>query len=83
MSSLSTHILDQGSGMPAVDVEVLLQQLTDGGWVQIGAGRTNADGRITDFGVQGDLTTGIFSSILTPATTLRRRARPAFTRTSR
>ena len=60
MSSLSTHILDQGDGIPAVDVEVLLQQLTEGGWVQIGAGRTDADGRITDFGLEEPLSTGIF-----------------------
>lgn len=60
MSSLSTHILDQGAGLPAVNVEVLLQQLTDQGWQQIGAGRTDADGRITDFGIEAALTTGIF-----------------------
>jgi 5-hydroxyisourate hydrolase len=60
MSSLSTHILDQGAGEPAQDLEVLLQQLTDEGWVQIGVGRSDADGRISDFGLPEELTTGIF-----------------------
>jgi 5-hydroxyisourate hydrolase len=60
MSSLSTHILDQGAGLPAVNVEVLLQQLTDDGWVQIGTARTDADGRITYFGNEKQLSTGIF-----------------------
>ena len=60
MSSLSTHILNQGEGKPAQDVEVLLQQLTHDGWIQIGSGRTDADGRIRDFGIEEPLTTGIF-----------------------
>ena len=60
MSSLSTHILDQGTGMPAQSVEVLLQQLTPDGWVQIGQGRTDADGRIRDFNLATTLETGIF-----------------------
>lgn len=60
MSSLSTHILDQGAGKPAVNLEVLLQQLTDDGWVQIGAQRSDSDGRIGDFELEEALTTGIF-----------------------
>lgn len=60
MSSLSTHILDQGSGKPAQNLEVLLQQLTDEGWVQIGSQCSNSDGRIASFDLEEPLTTGIF-----------------------
>lgn len=44
--SLSTHILDTGSGRPAADVHVRLE-LHDDGWRTIAEGRTNADGRIS------------------------------------
>jgi len=58
--SLSTHILDQGAGRPAAGVEVLLSQLTDRGIVQIGLGRTDDDGRIGDFGLEGPMIAGAY-----------------------
>jgi 5-hydroxyisourate hydrolase len=43
---LSTHILDTALGRPAAAVEIrLLAREADGGWSEIGAGRTDADGR--------------------------------------
>jgi 5-hydroxyisourate hydrolase len=42
---LSTHILDTALGRPAVGVEITLQKLRAGVWVEIGRGTTDADGR--------------------------------------
>lgn len=44
--SLSTHILDAGTGRPAADVEVRLER-RDGTLITVA--RTDADGRITDW----------------------------------
>jgi 5-hydroxyisourate hydrolase len=46
--SVSTHVLDTASGEPAAGVVVRLEQVGSG---QLGAARTDADGRIADFGV--------------------------------
>lgn len=43
---ISTHILDTSKGMPAADVKVTLEQKSGAGWKDIGADKTNADGRI-------------------------------------
>ena len=43
LATLSTHVLDVASGMPAVDIGVTL--LTEAG-EPVGQGRTGADGRI-------------------------------------
>ncbi len=49
MSAITTHILDTGVGRPAEGVEVSLERLVEGGsWVEVGAGRTNGDGRVGD-----------------------------------
>lgn len=46
---LSTHILDTSRGKPASNVEIVLfwwrENAAGGVWQQIGAGRTDADGR--------------------------------------
>jgi 5-hydroxyisourate hydrolase len=46
---LSTHVLDTALGRPAANVEIRLsarrKTAGDGEWQQIGAGRTDADGR--------------------------------------
>ena len=47
MTTLSTHVLDIEHGVPAVGVPVTLHR--DG--AQLASAETNADGRITDFGV--------------------------------
>ncbi|HFZ8995586.1 TPA: hydroxyisourate hydrolase [Citrobacter freundii] len=43
---LSVHILDQQTGKPAANVEVVLEQKNTTGWQQINSGRTDKDGRI-------------------------------------
>lgn len=47
MGRISTHILDTVSGEPARDVFVRLERRDTDGWRPAGAGRTDADGRLT------------------------------------
>ncbi|MGI9019034.1 MAG: hydroxyisourate hydrolase [Euzebya sp.] len=51
--SLSTHVLDTAGGQPAIGVAVLAERATEDGWVALGQGETDADGRIADL-VTGD-----------------------------
>lgn len=47
--TISTHVLDTGSGMPAAGVTVRLARLVDdGAEMEAGAGTTDLDGRIGD-----------------------------------
>jgi 5-hydroxyisourate hydrolase len=48
MSALSTHVLDTVKGEPARGV---LVRLLDAGGREVGRGVTDADGRISDFGI--------------------------------
>lgn len=48
MSTISTHILDTVTGEPASEIVVRLERAGGG---ELGRARTNADGRISDFGV--------------------------------
>jgi 5-hydroxyisourate hydrolase len=48
MTSVSTHVLDTVSGLPAHGVAVALQALRGSGWESVGAGTTDPDGRILD-----------------------------------
>ncbi len=51
MSSVSTHVLDTGTGRPAAGIAARLLRRTDGYWEQVGQGTTAVDGRIKDFGI--------------------------------
>jgi 5-hydroxyisourate hydrolase len=42
---LSTHILDTALGRPAANVGLVLSQMQDGDWQEIGRGETDSDGR--------------------------------------
>lgn len=42
---LSTHVLDTAAGRPAEGVPLALFHAGDTGWEELGAGRTDADGR--------------------------------------
>jgi 5-hydroxyisourate hydrolase len=58
-SPITTHILDTALGRPAAGVAVVLERCRgDGSWSQIGAGTTDADGRVTDLLAPGALTAG-------------------------
>ncbi len=48
MSQITTHILDVSRGAPARGVAICLSRLDDHLWTEIGAGKTNDDGRIPD-----------------------------------
>ena len=58
MTSLSTHVLDTGTGLPAAGLEVSVEMLVDGEWVGHGAGATDVNGRIVEFGME--FGTGIY-----------------------
>jgi 5-hydroxyisourate hydrolase len=45
MSALTTHVLDTARGRPAAGVAVTLYRSGDGGWILLGHGVTDADGR--------------------------------------
>jgi 5-hydroxyisourate hydrolase len=47
--TLSTHVLDTAAGEPASGVPVRLERAHDGGWVELAAGVTDADGRLRDW----------------------------------
>jgi len=42
---LSTHILDMALGRPAAGVALVLSQMQDGAWQEVGRGETDSDGR--------------------------------------
>ena len=48
MGKLTTHVLDTARGRPAAGVPVTLELEAAGGWILLGKGTTNADGRISD-----------------------------------
>ena len=57
-SPLSTHVLDTVDGLPAVDLQVSLEQKTGEQWVPHTVSRTDADGRVTSLLAPGALTCG-------------------------
>ena len=58
-SRVTTHVLDATSGRPAADVEVTLDRQSGASWQRVASGRTDADGRISEFG-PGDLEGGVY-----------------------
>ena len=60
-SPITTHILDTAQGQPAQNVPVLLfRQEAGDQWKELGAGRTNADGRVVDLLPEGSLEPGVY-----------------------
>ena len=54
MNRISTHILDIARGVPAKDVPVQLERHeTPANWRLLGSGRTDRDGRCSDFLPEG------------------------------
>ena len=47
--SLSTHVLDATTGLPAVGVGVLLESFREGTWAEVSSGVTDDDGRLRDW----------------------------------
>lgn len=52
-SPITTHVLDTAHGRPAAGLAATLDAHTAGGWHRLGAGRTDADGRIGDLLPEG------------------------------
>lgn len=48
MSAITTHVLDISRGRPAAGVAVRLLRHDGEGWMEIGAGATDPDGRVGD-----------------------------------
>lgn len=44
---ITTHVLDTARGRPAAGVPVILERATPEAWEMVGAGATDADGRVT------------------------------------
>ncbi|TDC51165.1 hydroxyisourate hydrolase [Micromonospora sp. KC207] len=55
---LSTHVLDTVVGLPAPGIPVRLDRLGGTRWRQVGAGRTDADGRLRDWVPAGEWAAG-------------------------
>jgi 5-hydroxyisourate hydrolase len=60
MSALTTHVLDTSRGAPARDMDVAVHAWQDGVWSQIGAGRTDADGRVAGLLPDGPMAPGTY-----------------------
>ncbi|MGE0786051.1 MAG: hydroxyisourate hydrolase [Sandaracinaceae bacterium] len=62
-SPITTHVLDTARGRPAAGVPVRLfrQALTEAtGWIELAAGVTDADGRISDLLAPGSIPSGTY-----------------------
>lgn len=70
--TLSTHVLDTGTGRPAAGVEVSLYR----GDARVGSGTTDADGRIRD--LARGLATGTYRLVFEVGGYFRGRSEPAF-----
>ena len=53
MRSLSTHVLDAGTGEPAAGLHVVLSRRTGDGWAELAAATTDADGRVRELAPDG------------------------------
>ena len=57
--TISTHVLDNERGQPAVGVRVTLARLDGDGFILVTEAATDADGRVPDL-LRGPLTEGIY-----------------------
>ena len=76
-SRVTTHVLDATAGRPAVGVMVSLTRQVDDGWREVANGRTDADGRISDFGPE-DLEPGRYRITFATGTYFDDREQPTF-----
>jgi 5-hydroxyisourate hydrolase len=58
-SRITTHVLDATSGRPAAGIGATLERQVGTSWQEVTSGRTDADGRISDFGPE-DLEAGVY-----------------------
>lgn len=62
-SPITTHVLDTAHGHPAAEVAVVLEELTESGWIVVGGGSTDGDGRLRTLLPPGSLKTGTYRLI--------------------
>lgn len=61
MSAITTHVLDTARGRPAADVAIRLDRRSDDGtYAEVGAGRTDGDGRLRTLMKEATLTVGVY-----------------------
>lgn len=56
--NITTHVLDTSRGRPASGVPVVLERNEAAGWRVVGAGETDADGRVNSFTEASSLAAG-------------------------
>jgi 5-hydroxyisourate hydrolase len=78
MSSITTHVLDTALGRPAAGVTVLLAKSSGGGWLTIGRGATDADGRCRTLLKEGKLKKGSYRLIFGTASYFKRTKQVGF-----
>jgi hydroxyisourate hydrolase len=66
VTEITTHVLDTAAGRPAAGIPVSLhEQDEDGGWHELGAAVTDADGRVPAL---ADVGPGLYRLVLATAT---------------
>jgi 5-hydroxyisourate hydrolase len=65
---LTTHVLDTSTGKPAAGLPVTLERDSESGFVSIGGGVTNSDGRLSDPLVQDGWSAGVYRITFDTAT---------------
>jgi 5-hydroxyisourate hydrolase len=59
MSGITTHVLDTARGRPAVGLRVALDARAGDGWLPVGGGVTDGDGRVPGLVAEGTLRAGV------------------------
>jgi 5-hydroxyisourate hydrolase len=76
-SRVTTHVLDATSGRPAAGIEATLERQAGGRWLEVTGGRTDADGRISDFGPE-QLAPGVYRVTFAVGPYFAERGQPSF-----
>jgi 5-hydroxyisourate hydrolase len=77
MSQVTTHVTDTAFGGPAVGVGVTFDRKGDDGWLELGGGATDIDGRIYSLGPQR-LPSGVYRLTFATGDYFLATERPAF-----
>ena len=56
---ISTHVLDVADGSPAPGIDVTLRERSENGWIEVGKGTTDTDGRVGSL-LDTELTSGTY-----------------------
>jgi 5-hydroxyisourate hydrolase len=78
MSTITTHVLDTSSGRPASGVPLILARGSGGGWVTVGRGTTDIDGRCKTLLKSGALKKGAYRLTFGVASYFKRSRQTAF-----